>query len=807
MLKLNTRWSKLGRDLRNARGRMVMMVLAIAAGLFGVGTILSTYTILTREISRNYLDTRPASAMMELHHAEKGLVEEVRRHPLVEEAEAGSWLLARVETVAKGSVPLQLFVVEEFASLRLNRFTPVSGEWPPPTGSLLLERTALPFLEARVGQPLSVQTPNGPKRELLVSGVVHDPSLAPSWQEQTAYGYVTPETLRYLGESGELDILKILVKDTPYDGKAIEQAVAELSALLEQKGSPPGEIRIPPPGKHPHQGQMTAILVMLLIFSGLALVLSSVLTATMIGGMLAGQIRQIGVMKAIGARTSQIAGIYLVLMLAIGLVSVLLAVPPAIATGWALAKVVGDLLNFTIHSYAVPVWVYLVLLLAGMLVPLLTALVPILRVARITVREAISDFGIGRGEAFGSSLLDRLLGRLRMLDRTLLLALRNTFRRRGRLILTLGLLAAAGSMFMTSLNVKSGWEQVLSEAAAGRHYDLEVKLNQFEGEQRLLGLLQQVPQVQSVELWSYASAGPERASGLHIVRTYPDGGHGSFNLRSAPLQTEAVSFELMQGRWLQPADAEQGVVLNHTAYAQFPGAKLGDQITLNVDGAPAKLTLVGVVRENLSTAAAYVSPAAFAKITGEPGKANGLRILLKERTTEARGLAGKDIERLLQQEQMRLLSLVSEDLLDEAVSEHVYILIFALIMMSVILAVVGALGLLSMMGTQVVERTREFGIMRTIGGTSRTVLRGILAEGVFIGLMSWVIALALSLPLSFVIGKHIGELAFRSPLPLVLSPLAILAWIAIILAGSAAASWLPAHKASRLTIRDTLDYM
>ena len=74
--------------------------------------------------------------------------------------------------------------------------------------------------------------------------------------------------------------------------------------------------------------------------------------------------------------------------------------------------------------------------------------------------------------------------------------------------------------------------------------------------------------------------------------------------------------------------------------------------------------------------------------------------------------------------------------MDNALSGHVYILIFALIMMSVIMAVVGVLGLMSAMGTSVIERTREFGVMRAIGGRSGTVMRNVISEGVFIGMMS-----------------------------------------------------------------------
>ena len=123
------------------------------------------------------------------------------------------------------------------------------------------------------------------------------------------------------------------------------------------------------------------------------------------------------------------------------------------------------------------------------------------------------------------------------------------------------------------------------------------------------------------------------------------------------------------------------------------------------------------------------------------------------------------------------------------------------------MAVVGALGLMSTMGTNVTERSREFGIMRTIGGRSATVLRNVISEGIFIGLMSWGAAIVISLPLSYYVGKFIGNMAFRSPLPLIVSPSTLVIWLIIIILGSAGASFYPAWKGSRLTIRDTLDYI
>jgi putative ABC transport system permease protein len=803
-MMLSPRWRKLAGDLRNARGRLSMMVLAMAVGMFGIVTILSAYTILTREISRNYLGTNPASALLEVDQVTDELVEAVRQRPGIANAEAGSSVWARIEVKPDEWMPLLLFVVKGFNAMQMNIFRRESGVWPPPEGSMLLERAALPLVNGKIGREMQVQTPNGPKRKVVISGLVHDPGLAPSGQEQTAYGYITPSTLAFLGESGTLDTLKVTVSAPSPDVATIERTVAGLAGWLKQQGHAVGEIRIPPPGKHPHQTQMKAILVMLLLFSLMALVLSAVLTASTIGGLLAQQVRQIGVMKAIGARSSQIAGIYLVLVVLLGGIAVVLGLPPGIAAGRAFAGAIAELLNFTLYSEAVPGWVYLVQLLAGLLVPLFIALGPILRATRITVREAINDYGTSL-KASQSGRLDALLGKIRRMDRTLILSIRNTFRRRGRLVLTLGLLSAAGAMFMTALNVRSAWERNLADAASDRRYDLEIRLNRPHPEEKVVSIISAVPGVKKVESWDIEPAAASRPDGLEIARTYPDRGHGSFTLRSVPPESRMIELTLLGGRWIQPGDSD-AVVLNHMALVLFPGIKVGDDIKISVHGREAGFHVVGIARELVTPAAAYTSPEGFNRALGRSGRTNAVRVVMKGHDEKTIGAVKREIERDLEREKIGVKGDISETRLDRALSGHVYILIFALILMSVIMAVVGVLGLMSAMGTSVIERTREFGVMRAIGGRSGTVMRNVISEGVFIGLMSWCIAIVLSLPLSAGVGRLVGTLAFRFPLPLVLSPAAIFIWLTVISLGSIAASAYPAWRASQLTIRETLAY-
>src|SRR4029453_5176031 len=150
-----------------------------------------------------------------------------------------------------------------------------------------LERTALSMVGAQPGESVIVKTPHGAPKAVAISGVVYDPSLAPAWQEREGYAYITPATLVRLGEPGTLSELKIALSASPFDQATIERTTRDLGVWLQRQGRTVTEIQIPPAGQHPHQGQMRAVLTMLLSFSLMALLLSAILVAPIIAGLVA----------------------------------------------------------------------------------------------------------------------------------------------------------------------------------------------------------------------------------------------------------------------------------------------------------------------------------------------------------------------------------------------------------------------------------------------------------------------------------------------------------------------------------------
>jgi putative ABC transport system permease protein len=165
-----------------------------------------------------------------------------------------------------------LFVVDDFAAMRLNTFLHDSGAWPPPTGSMLIERQVVDFLKTSGGRSLSVRMPHGSTRDVPIAGIVHDTTLAPAWQEQTGYGYITRNTLAALGEPPVLDELRILFEGNPQDTAVVDTKAIALAGVLRAQGVEVHNIKVPPPGQHPHQAQMQITLRSFVILSSLALV-------------------------------------------------------------------------------------------------------------------------------------------------------------------------------------------------------------------------------------------------------------------------------------------------------------------------------------------------------------------------------------------------------------------------------------------------------------------------------------------------------------------------------------------------------
>ena len=792
------RWIKLWRDAVAARGRLALIVAAIAASVAALATMAIASAVLMREVPLSYRSSNPASAQLELAaEPDAGLLAAVRQHPGIAQAELAATLRGRVELAPGEWAPLLMFVVPDLAASAINTVHPEAGAWPPVDGTLLVERSALPLTRRAVGAAITIELPDAGRRSVVIAGTVHDPGVAPARQEQVVYGYATPRTLAALGERVPLNLLKVVVAQDAGNAAAIERSTRALAAWLATRGVSVEQIRIPPPGRHPHQSQMDAILTMLTGFSALALVLGAVLCATVIGGWLAQQVRQIAIMKAIGARTHQVAVPTLALIALLGLLATALGLPLGMLAANAFIRAISQLLNLRLQDAAPPRDLLALLAVPGVALPLLAALWPVLAAARRSVRDALDD----HGAANETSRLARWAARLGTGDIALTLALRNSLRRRTRLVLTLALLGAAGAMLETSLALRTAWTDDVALAAQQRRWDIELALRAPAPWERIAEALRALPSVQAAEPWNGTSEVAVASAGVDVVHTYPDGGHGGFTLRAAPPATAMIAPHVVEGRWLRAGD-DDAVVLNTSARSgAFAGVRVGDAITLAINHRESRWRLAGVIDETLTPGAAYVAPSAFDRAAGATGGVSALRIALRDRVGADQALAG--ITQALARDGLVVRAAITADRFAAAQGGHVAILVAALGFIALLMALVGLLGLASALSVATVERTREFGVMRALGASRGLALRVVLAEGVVIGAASWALAVGLSLPLSAVVGRVLASISAQDLAPR-LAGSSVATLLVALLAGAVVASLAPALRASRWTVRQSL---
>ena len=800
---MSPRWMKMLRDVRLARGCLMMIVLALAVSMAAVVTMLSTYTVLARVVPRYYNGPSPASAQLEMDKSlDAELLAQIGRQPNIATAELAATTTARVEVAPGKWLPMRIFVIPNFEKLRINTLAREAGNWPPLPGTLLIERSALALSGSAVGQALTVEFGHSGQHQIKLSGVVHDPGLAPARQEQVLYGYATPQTLAQFGQRVPLDLLKIVVTNGTGDTRAIERTARALTLWLAARGVQVHEVRIPPPMQHPHQSQMNTVLLMLLIFSLLGLLLGGVLTATIIGALLSQQVRQIAIMKSIGASRRQLAGLYLALVGGLATLALVVALPLGVFGGRGLISAVADLLNLRIDSTALPWQLFAAAIALGLLVPLAAALVPIFAATRITVQAAMQDHNVSRGPV-SASWSHRWLKATALRDPAFTLALRNMLRRRSRFMLTMLLLSGAGAMFLASMNLRAAWEQNVARAAADRKFHLELRLETAARADRVLGLIGGVTAVRRVEAWSTAPAALAGDGGLSISRRYPDGGHGSFSLRAAPPDTTLVARAMLAGRWLQVDDMDQAVINSQALSTVFPGAKVDSIITLKIEEQARAFRVVGIVRDIMAPGAVYVTPAAFAEATGSQGAVNAVRIALSDNAEVSSAAAA--ISTALSAAGIGVKATLTEKSFSAAQGAHIYILVWALGFIAAMMAVVGLLGLASSLGSDVIERTREFGVMRSLGASSGTVLRSVLYEGMLTGFASVLVAVPAAVLPSAAVGAMLSAIS-NQDMPLQLSLQAAALWLAGVLVAALVVSYFAAARASGLTIKQTLDW-
>ncbi len=802
----NLRTRKVLRDIWNNKTRALLAVVSIAAGLSAMSTVFRARAILARDVQESLAAVNPAEATLLTQPIDAGVVERVRALGAVEEAQ-GRWTVwGRMRIGPAGDWrAIRLVAPEDFRDMRVNRLLPESGEWPPPDGTLLIERSSLAATGAQVGDVALVEAPNGQRRELPISGLAHDLTvISGELVDQVIFGYTTVETLGRFGLPPGFTEVDLTVAGEEDSQDQVRQ-VAELAGeRVVEAGSQVFGTKILNPDKHVMDSIVQSLLLILGSLGLLSLVLSGFLIYNTVSAILTRQIEQVGIMKAIGAPQRDILTMYLAMVLVFSFAALAIALPAGMLGARFLTLQLAHLLNIDVRGFHAPLYVIAAEVLGALVAPLVATLIPILRGMHVTVREAISSQE-GGGSQFGEGRIDAWLGRLRGLPASLLYACRNIFRRKARLLLTLVTLSMGGSVFITVLSVRASLFLTIESIAGYWQQDLTADLQRSYPMERIEEPMAALRDVVHWEGWSTKSA----------FRQRPDGSMSDemIDVFAIPTDSQFVEPRLLEGQWLQ-VDEPEGAVINIDFAQKEDDIEVGDRIILAIEGIETTWHVTGICTTQMVGAGepapeqpiAYVSHPRLAEVIGEPGRVNRVAVALREHDVGTQDEMKRVLEGHLSAAGINLRAVETNAKIRAQVENLTKPLLLMLVVMAGLFAVVGALSLTGTMGLNVLERTQEIGILRAVGATDRVVLQVIIVEGIFVGLVSWLLASLLALPVSKLMSVVVGLNFIKVPLDFAFSTSGIGLWLIVALIVSVFASYVPARNASRLSVREALVY-
>lgn len=663
----------------------------------------------------------------------------------------------------------------------------IEGDYPQ-LGQVALEIRFAQNHDLNIGDSIVFQNPEDASQEsFIISGILlHAYNLSP---ERAMYAQL--EDANRLSGTNGYNILSSRFVDYK---TAINTADHFSATLLHDTPYTPLQYQLQDPTYNPLTEGARRVSRTINLLAVIALVMSSFSVTNVINKIVREQKYQIGLMKAIGASRSDLIFIYMGIAFIYGLLGVLPGLAVGIPSGYALAQFLGPEVNTVIDSFRTSPRAITIGVLLGLVIPMLSALVPVLSGTRATILQAVTDRGIDK--SYHRGVLAKSISIL-PLPVTLRMGLHELNKKKMRLLLTMIALAVAVGSFMGILAVFNGVNDNMNTVIVeinqehrstirnpnelramlraninlnifAPDYDTQMGLRLFNRENNSNMWLQSGRLIENDdEIIASHRLMAERALSIGDKLTlrvadrnqdFAIVGVAPFPIEqvwmadtAVPFQprpnafattltktsdaslVDAVGFDEVLAPLLdytagQAFSADNPGIIVSTPLAASWGLSVGDTVTLQGTGGATTQTIVGIFNPPSDISALDVPPSFVG--------------MYWEHLAEIEGYEVPDIESL-DAPDSSIPSFSFLELLENfSINIGMYRTLLSTI--SLLIGLVGGLGLLTTLSLSVIERQREIGVMRSIGADSSTIASQFVIEGLMVGLVAWILGLPLS---------------------------------------------------------------
>ena len=804
---MSPKFIKAVRDLQADKTRTALVFFALSLGLWSFGNVFLTNYILSRDLNQNFLMTEPAHAILISDQFASIGIETLALMPDVSKYEFRDFSRHRMEVGPDDWIPMWLFGVRDFERQSIARITAQSGLSTPTPGSLLVERNVVLISNLPVGHSTHLRI-GSVESSIEVTGVVFDPGQAPATQDHFVYAYTDQQT--YADLTGLEINRRLLVQfEDGNSQQQIDQYTDQLVEWLAQNRVQVSSFKVPQLNQHPHQWQLDTLLFLVGSIGLLAFLMSSVIVTQLMSSVMAKEIRQIGVLRAIGATSSQVVRLYAIYVFLITLAAMLVAFPFAWLTSYAFSDFVAGILNFEILTTTLPLWVYATWIAGSLLIPMVFSMPIIIKGVQIPVLNALNSHGLSTLTGTSKVVVQRTDSTVSMTQRlsgrsaiTFTYALRNTLRNKRMLMGTILTMALGIGIFGTGFNIRHSLSVFLTNIETSLKHDLQIVLNEPVAVQEIEKILSSVQGVDKAEFWN---------GGTGMLQTRIFGTSDGIGLISLPVDTSMYSPVFASGTWISRGNVGDSnipeVVINQQASGRLQDPELGSMFPITFNGKSYDVKLVGKIKE-FDKAKMYISENWVTGTAGLANKYNTLLVKLTDDNHEAVLSAKREIENAISTSTLDVAYVMAQAERVKIIYDHLNIILYTILVLAFIVLLVSALGMTSAMAIDIINRTREIGVLRAVGATPGQVIRLFEIEGLIVVLLSICLGLLISYPLSQVAAVFFGHLMLgeEAEFELVLSSAGILITIAV----AVIFGWLASRKTAQLALtistREALAY-
>lgn len=796
-------WYKVWSDLWDNKFRTLLAVLSIAAGVFAIGATFGMADQLLAGMDTAHRASVPAHfTVYTTENLDETIAHDLNKIKGVEDIALGSQTNIRYKIRPDDEWDEAWLVMrEDYSEQKYELLQLKAGEWPK-RNRIGIERLSSQHFGLELGDAVIFEVNDRPKVRTINGKLRHNFVPPPDFGGPAVFFTDAEGMELYDIPKGKYN--ELMVRVTPYSEALAREVASEMKDRLSKEKIGVAVTIYQDPTKHWGRFIVLGINLVLQLMAVVSLGASVVLVLNTLMALVTQQTSQIGILKAIGATQGKIMQVYLVGVLVYGLLALVIALPLGTMLAYGLTRYLLNIFNIDYEQFQYSTRACVLQVIAALAVPLLAALWPILNGTGVTVREALASYGLGSN--FGSNWLDRLVERLgqRFLSSPYAIALANIFRRKDRLLLTQGVLILAGTTFLAVMSLSSSLDLTVDNIFAKRQFDFLMAFDDDQRLERILTIAERQAGITHAEL-----VFQHGASILKEGQRLKEAGIGA-ELVGLPNGSDMFRPPLLVGgRWLQPTDDRAIVIRKDTADEN--SIHLGDTITLDLgELGDSQWQVVGFYSDVFSdvgeTDPIYANLNAVCQATKKHQQGDQIFVRTDRREAAYVQAIASQLKKTYETKSIDVALSQTEPENRQNVDRQFAIVITMFLILALIMAIVGGIGLMGSLSISVVERTREIGVMRAIGAKTPTILGMFVMEGVLQGLLSWLVVI----PLSFVLGKPmanaLGQVLFQTSLDYQYNFGAVWLWLGIILVISILASLLPARSATQISVRESLAY-